>query len=171
MIRDKSGFSLMELMIIIAIVSILALLATPGFMSWRANSKLNDAVVNLKGDINQARMRAVRERDNVVIQLAVGGDNTRYQVFVDDGNGGGTVGNGTRDGNETILQNRSLSEVVINTTDTTFANETFWFTSRGIPEDSNSPVGSFSTEEIVLEIPGFKTKTFTINRIGRVTVQ
>ncbi|HMI94388.1 MAG TPA: prepilin-type N-terminal cleavage/methylation domain-containing protein, partial [Polyangiales bacterium] len=45
--RDKQGFSLIELMIVVAILGVLAALAIPSFTTYVRRSKSSEAVTNL----------------------------------------------------------------------------------------------------------------------------
>jgi len=58
--KNKSGFTLMELMITIAIISILAAIAIPNAISWRRNSQFTSAVREVKGNMERTRLFAIR---------------------------------------------------------------------------------------------------------------
>ena len=47
--RDKKGFSLVELMIVVAIIAILAAIAIPSFLRFAMRSKTSEATSNLAG--------------------------------------------------------------------------------------------------------------------------
>ena len=47
MLQNRKGFTLIELMIVVAIIGILAAVAIPGFMTYIKNSKTSEAKTNL----------------------------------------------------------------------------------------------------------------------------
>ncbi|MBI4209272.1 MAG: prepilin-type N-terminal cleavage/methylation domain-containing protein [Deltaproteobacteria bacterium] len=47
--KDKKGFSLVELMVVVAIIGILAAIAVPNFLNYQRKSKLSEVRANLGG--------------------------------------------------------------------------------------------------------------------------
>ncbi len=58
--KNAFGFSLMELMVTIAVIGSLAAIAIPNAISWRNNAQLNAATRRVKDDIEATRMAAIK---------------------------------------------------------------------------------------------------------------
>ena len=60
--RKKKGFTLVEIMIVVAIIAILAAVAIPNFVRYRKTSQMNACISNLKqiqAAVEQAKMGGV----------------------------------------------------------------------------------------------------------------
>ncbi|MDC4632784.1 prepilin-type N-terminal cleavage/methylation domain-containing protein [Acinetobacter baumannii] len=68
-IIPQEGFTLVELMVTIAVMAIIAMMAAPMFGDLLINQNLNRSTEELVSSINQARMKAVVERRQVKVQL------------------------------------------------------------------------------------------------------
>lgn len=73
----KRGFSLIEVIIIIAIIGVLVSIAAPNFLEYMPRSRLNGAARTLAGNIMTARMEAVKLNQSVYLQYA---DNHQYKI-------------------------------------------------------------------------------------------
>ena len=90
MSRNK-GFTLIELMIVIALLGIMAGVMAPSFLEWRDRSKVQGDAGNLRAAFEMAKLRAIKHNTNVVVTFP---DTTSYQVFID------TNDNGAQDAGE-----------------------------------------------------------------------
>ena len=67
--RKKQGFTLIELMITIAILAIITTMAAPSFKNIRLTQNFNKSTQDLITQLNQARSKAVLERRGVEVRL------------------------------------------------------------------------------------------------------
>ena len=127
--RTSSGFTIMELMFVLAIGAIVASIAVPSFSSWRSRTKLNSAARVLRGDLEMAKSRAMRENNFVALKFV---DANSYQVFIDDGAGDGDPGDWILHADEQLILNRKLPPgTTINLGATTFPGDQNRFNGRG----------------------------------------
>ena len=74
MIQKQSGFTLIELMITIAVFAVLAAIATPNAISWIRNSQFNAAVRDVKAAVEDVRMYAMKSNSESEIEFPGGGN-------------------------------------------------------------------------------------------------
>jgi prepilin-type N-terminal cleavage/methylation domain-containing protein len=108
--RKNAGFTLIELVIAIAIIAILSAIAIPNFFSWRRNAQMRAAAEELLSAVQVTKLRAVKERTNCVVVFDTANDS--YVAFVDNGAGGGIADNEVRDGTEAIIKQGNLPSTV-----------------------------------------------------------
>ena len=80
--KKNGGFSLFELLIVLAVVAVVSAIVTPNIISWRSGAKFRGAVDNLKGDLQMAKVKAVKENNVVTIFFHP----TGYKVILDKAN-------------------------------------------------------------------------------------
>lgn len=77
--NKQSGFTLIELIVIIAIVAVFAAIAVPNFLSYMPKSRLNGAARQVMGDLMAARMKAVKENTTVTVTMVSNSDH-EYKI-------------------------------------------------------------------------------------------
>ena len=152
--RNESGLTLIELMIVIAVTAIIAGVAIPNMVSWRNNAKYSGAIENVRGDLNMAKMVAIREGGFVAVQFLPNG----YQIFNDNGATAGVF-----DAGEDMLIDLQLpSGVSIDLAATDFAMNRFRFDDRGVPENLG---------RVVITRTNGEQRSIILNRLGRISIQ
>jgi type IV fimbrial biogenesis protein FimT len=72
----RSGFTLVELLIVIAIIGIIAGLAVPSYQGMIERNRLKQVVESLKSDLQLARARAIKSSENVIVSRKTGNAGT-----------------------------------------------------------------------------------------------
>jgi type IV fimbrial biogenesis protein FimT len=108
LISGIRGFSLVEVIIVMAIIGIVSAIAIPSISTWSSNSRLKSASNELASTLQLARLTAIGNAANCVLSYNSGTKN--YSVFIDNGAGGGTAGNGVRDGAEPIIKTINMTD-------------------------------------------------------------
>ena len=89
----QKGFTLIELMIVVAIIGILAAIAIPNFIKFQARSKQSEAKANLKAVFTAQKAYFQEKHSSYTVTSVLAERNNRYAYFLD----GTTVTLETRD--------------------------------------------------------------------------
>ena len=151
--KQNSGFSLFELIIVIAIIAVASAIATPNIISWRQNVKMKGAVNSIYGGLQYAKFTAIRENNWIAVQFYP----ERYEIFFDDGDQ-------ILEAGERVIKNVTLpAGVTIDST--TFISDRTGFDRRGLPDMDTLDVAT-RTGRVSLLGPGAISRQITINRLG-----
>jgi type IV fimbrial biogenesis protein FimT len=127
--RTDRGYTLVEIMVAIAIVAILATIAVPNIAGWRTKQRFLAAVSDVHEAIKVARSSAIKDNTTVVIQFLLP---NRFLVFADDD------GDGTQDtGERTIRTGIFQSDISLTTS---FSGHRLSFNGRGMTTASGAGI-------------------------------
>jgi len=162
--RAQRGFTLIELMVTIAIATILMMVAVPNFVQFRRNAALSDAVSGFITAANTARANAMKQGRNTFL---VPNDNalgwkSGWLVFA-DADWSGTYTAGT---DELVLSHEAVSDDVTITTPATdsLGSKYLMFNGSGYPRMKN---GSIAPGNMVMNTAD-RSSTIFVNTGGRV---
>jgi type IV fimbrial biogenesis protein FimT len=123
--RKNAGFTLAELMVVIAIITIVSAIAMPNMLTWRQKHRVGSAARDILNALQIARSEAVRDDEVVTLTFNFGNDS--FTVVDQDGN---------TDGN-TIRNVQLASDMDLRNGDIDAANglgAQVRFTGRGLPD-------------------------------------
>jgi type II secretion system protein H len=144
-ITSHKGFTLIELMTVIAIMGILAAIATPNFNTYMAQRRLNGAARVLYGDLAATRTQAITLNKWVALKI---GNNHQYTMFHDDNK------NGTADTGE-LITTRDIHPTYYDVAFSTSAGTIITFYSNGTGSTGTlSLTGSTGSKSITMSSNG-----------------
>ncbi len=62
--KKSSGFTMVEILVVLAIITILMTISIPNFMAWRDNTRLKRAANDIYNAMQRAKMGAIKENRN-----------------------------------------------------------------------------------------------------------
>ena len=83
-VQSHAGFTLLEVMVVLAVLGVLTMIAVPEFQTWIEHGAVNNATTSLYLKLKQARTQAVAESRRVRVVL-----DAASNAFVYDDNSGG----------------------------------------------------------------------------------
>lgn len=157
------GFTLVELMVTIAIATILMLLATPGFIEFRRSSEVSEVASDFVASANIARANAMKQgRNTYLVPLDGSNWSSGWRVFADV-NWDKAYTAGT---DELVQETVAPKPTVAVTTPSgsTLTSGYLLFNGSGF---TKTKAGGFGTGKIVMA-NAYRSTTVNIDSVGRV---
>jgi prepilin-type N-terminal cleavage/methylation domain-containing protein len=155
--NNKKGFTLIEVMVVVALIAILSGIALPNAIAWRSNAQLSSTVREIMADLQLAKMEAIKRNRNVEAVFTTGkGSNSTIKDLAT---------------NQILSGNSYSADIEV----TIVEGERFIFNSRGLPVDENNkPVGHDDDDKTELQIKltnGTRDITVEVSMAGNIYVQ
>jgi len=147
--KNHCGFTLMELILVVAVMGIMAAIAIPAFMGFLPGMRLNGAARQVMGDLMDARMAAVKNNNEFKIFFL---NNHQYKIL-DDKNGNGVDDDGTGTSRTMDIQDNYSDVTLTDTGDPVF-----------------SPKGTATTLSTITLQNSSGSKSVSISIAGRVKI-
>ena len=154
--KRNAGFTLIEMMVIVAVFAVMAAVAIPTFISLLPGMRLNGSARDIFMVMSQTRMQAVSKNTIGVVKFSP--SNNSFTAWLDDGPAGN---NWSLDSTDTLIKSGS-TETGVSISDTTIPSHTFGYNSRGLPA---STPGAY---DITLTNSKGETQKVEINAFGTV---
>ena len=172
----QHGFSLLEMIIVVAIVGILASIAIPSFNDMIAEQRVRSVASEVIGDMVLARYEAIKQQRRVVMERTGATWKDGWRVYVD------TDASGTLNGGEVAI--KTFTGIIDNTLKicpitADLANQ---ITFRGDGTVTNIPIGIESGLRVSDDKgtawsvgngmnPGARTRDIPVSPAGRASVE
>jgi len=164
------GFTLIELMVAVAMIAILSAVAAPSFSDMMVRSAIRSASSDLGADLNVARAEAIRVGGRVSVcprasptAMACGSDWAQGWLVYREA---GTTNIGTFEGADRLLREHAGIHRDLTLTRTT-GTGAITFT----PSGALQPDGTVSIARLALRAPHQKGRDLEVSVIGRLTTK
>jgi prepilin-type N-terminal cleavage/methylation domain-containing protein len=148
--NKNQGFTIIEIICTLCIIGIIAAVAAPNTVTWILNTRLNGSAREIHAVIQFARLTAIKENANTIVNFSQGNNN--YSVFVDNG-AGANAGNRTQDDDEPTIKTGVFPDGVHRTTSDGISIK---FNARGFPSPLTtiSITNSIKTKDVIISFVG-----------------
>lgn len=78
---DRHGFTVMELLLVMAVLVMVGALSAPSFIGWSENQRLRKSGDIIRTAWGRARIRAMKTGETIVFRYEIGGNRYRLEVW------------------------------------------------------------------------------------------
>ncbi len=167
--NSEMGVTLIELVVVMAIIAIMGLFMTPSLGEWVQNYRIKQAARNVASDLQAAKMQAINIHKYCTVIFNANG----YVIFPDYNNNMVlNTGSETTDIYKTVVFSTEYKTVTVDTSKEsngiTFSNNTIAFDSRGLPRNNT---GGFAGGTVYLiNTTNNKARSVTVSSAGAISI-
>lgn len=139
--KRQEGFTLVEVIVVLIIISIMAAISTTSFVQWMPGMHLKSAAREVVGILQEARLEAVKRNTCVGVEFNPVGEGNiggSYRMFVDDGGAAATCNRSYDAGEEVLKTIPVVDDLTLVSINMTAAETVICFNSRSLTCSSRS---------------------------------
>lgn len=148
--KRQSGFTLIELMTVIAIITILVAVFTPNIFRWVSTQRFNSAVRGIQASIMQMRLDALKENVPATITFNAGAGTYQTDEW--------------KNGHDSVETHTLPAGIIVLSSIT---NAPLTFNARGMAINGN---GQPTTGQITIKGPGGKLLNISVSITGNARI-
>jgi len=164
--RSDAGFSIVEMLTVVAIIGIIALVVVPNFGQYMRAGKLKSAMRQLTFDIRSARQRAVSRNDFTRVRFTFSANASSY--VVEESTDGKPLSDNTKVWT-TYIKSKAVAKPLLlvkgNADQITFASDGTTYNADGTTTTAAQTVIVRTTDKIPVT-----QYTISLERYGKLTV-
>ena len=160
--RTSQGYTLMEMMVVVVIMTVVLAIAVPRFQNMQADNKIASAANALAADLKRIRSEALMQRRNLDL-IALGTDSTDPW-----GSGGWKIENKAR--SETIMRNQAIPPSLTIVSNPVVTDIVF-VAASGMVTKTDGTAASIEFKVCDGKVSGEIGRSVLISQFGRVVVK
>ncbi len=171
--EKEKGFTFIELIVVLAIIGILSLVATPGIMTWRAKAQFSKSTRDIFSFLQHARMKAIKT--GAYCSITFDNSANSFLVYLDSDT---DPPNLSYDSGEEVVRSVSLADYNVEYDDSfsvgdpdySLAGRSITFMPNGLPKEIVGARLFMGRGSVYLKDSHNRTKRIQISPTGNIKI-